>query len=315
MVGENEPQRATIIRPVDKGGYGFDALWNDDFHHSAMVRLVGHSEAYYSDYSGHANEFLSCVKHGFLFQGQYYKWQKKPRGTPCLDIKHSSFILFIQNHDQIANSARGLRIQYLTDAGNYRTMTALTLLAPGTPMLFQGQEFASSSPFYYFADHNDQLSAKINKGREVFLSQFPTPFPSHLTTFMKSKLDFNERKKNQEIYTFHKDLIQLRKTDPCFDNRYSRIDGSTLSEDAFFIRYFGENGDDRLFLINFGIDLTLEKNSDPLLAPSEGNKWVIAWSSDAPKYGGNGVPTIDFKKNWLITGHSAILLKVKKKDG
>ena len=82
IVAENEPQRSSLVRPRDEGGSALDALWNDDFHHSAIVAMTGHNEAYYTDYLGKAQELLSMVKYGFLYQGQRYKWQKNPRGTP-----------------------------------------------------------------------------------------------------------------------------------------------------------------------------------------------------------------------------------------
>src|SRR5689334_13639984 len=100
VVGENEPQHAKLARPAEHGGYGLDALWNDDFHHSAMVALTGHHEAYYSDYRGRPSEFVAVAKHGFLYQGQRYQWQRKARGTPAFDLPAESFVVFLQNHDQ-----------------------------------------------------------------------------------------------------------------------------------------------------------------------------------------------------------------------
>lgn len=108
--------------------------------------MTGRTEAYCTDYLGRPQELLSSVKHGFLYQGQYYTWQKQRRGTPVLGLGPHRFIVFIQNHDQIANSARGLRLHELESPGRYRAITALLLLAPGNPMLFQGQEFAASAP-------------------------------------------------------------------------------------------------------------------------------------------------------------------------
>jgi maltooligosyltrehalose trehalohydrolase len=101
VVGENEAQQSRLMRPPESGGYGLDALWNDDFHHSAMVALTGHREAYYSDYRGHPQEFLAAAKYGFLYQGQYYPWQRKRRGAPALDLSAESCVVFIQNQHHI----------------------------------------------------------------------------------------------------------------------------------------------------------------------------------------------------------------------
>jgi maltooligosyltrehalose trehalohydrolase len=119
LVAENEPQDARLVRPVAAGGYGLDALWNDDFHHSARVALTGRAEAYYSDYAGTPQEMISAVKRGYLYQGQRYAWQEKRRGRPAGDIAPTSFVNFIQNHDQVANSWRA-RGHQLTSPGQYR---------------------------------------------------------------------------------------------------------------------------------------------------------------------------------------------------
>ena len=169
IVGENEPQNAELLRGEEAAGAGFDALWNDDFHHSAMVCLTGKREAYYTDYTGKAEELIAAVKWSYLFQGQRYSWQKKTRGTPAFDLPAPKFINYIQNHDQLANSARGQRIHQLTSPGRLRAMTALLLLAPQTPLLFQGQEFAASSPFLYFNDCQGEEAARVaQRASQVF---------------------------------------------------------------------------------------------------------------------------------------------------
>ena len=152
VVAENEPQDIRLINPPSRGGYGIDGLWNDDLHHSAVVAVTGRNEAYYTDYLGKPQEFVSAMKYGYLYQGQWYKWQKQWRGTASLDVPQSAFVTYIENHDQVANSARGLRLHQITSPGIYRAITALIILGTGTPMLFQGQEFGSTAPFLYFAD-------------------------------------------------------------------------------------------------------------------------------------------------------------------
>ena len=323
VIGENEPQDVRLIQPLNEGGYGLDGLWNDDFHHSAMVAATGRNEAYYTDYLGKPQEFISAVKHGFLYQGQHYKWQKQLRGTPGLHMNPASMVVFVQNHDQVANSAYGSRLHTLTDPGRLRAITALLLLAPGTPMLFQGQEFGASSPFLYFADHETELAATVLEGRATFLAQFlslATPEmaerfsdPSEIATFDRCKLDHSERDTHALIYALHRDLLRLRREDAVFHaQKPNGVDGAVLADEAFLLRYFAENGDDRLLLVNLGIDLNLNPAPEPLLAPPAGSQWVILWSSENPKYGGAGTPPLETTGNWRIPGHAAVVLKPEK---
>ena len=329
IVAENEPQHTRLVHPPEQDGYGMDALWNDDFHHSAMVAMTGRNEAYYTDYLGKPQEFISAAKYGYLYQGQWYKWQEKRRGTPGLRLPPSAFVTFIQNHDQIANSGRGDRCHLLTSPGRFRAMTALLLLGPSTPMLFQGQEFAASSPFLYFADYDGELGRLIGQGRSKELSQFPslaTPTaqavlrdPCDLKTFEMTKLDFGEREKNAGLYQMHKDLIRLRREDPVFSRmQFFRadghpagcLDGAVLSDEAFVLRYFGADGeDDRLLIVNFGVDLHLNPAPEPLLAAHEGRLWEVLWSSEDIRYGGLGTPALDGDENWHIPGNAAVALK------
>src|SRR5262249_51172049 len=139
-----------------------------------IVALTGRREAYYSDTRGEPQEFVSAAKYGYLFQGQHYRWQRQSRGTPSWSLRQSAFVVFLQNHDQVANSASGLRGARLTSPGRWRAMTALLLLMPGSPMLFQGQEFSASAPFLYFADHDPELAQAVRQGRAEFLQQFPS---------------------------------------------------------------------------------------------------------------------------------------------
>lgn len=318
VVAENEPQHARLVRPTERGGYGLDALWNDDFHHSAMVALTGHHEAYYSDYRGRPGEFVAAAKHGFLYQGQRYQWQRKARGTPTLDLPAEAFVVFLQNHDQIANSGTGERCHALTSPGRLRAMTAYFLLMPGIPMLFQGQEFAASSPFFYFADHEIELSREVRKGRRRELAQFPSlatsemraelADPGDIDTFRRSVLDLCERQRHASIYALHRDLLELRRSDPVLGQRPCRIDGAALTDEAWMLRFFAASGADRLLIVNLGRDLLLGPAPEPLLAPVEGLGWRILWSSEAPIYGGSGGPAQDAAGDWLVPGQSAVVL-------
>ncbi|MGO9122357.1 MAG: malto-oligosyltrehalose trehalohydrolase [Desulfomonilaceae bacterium] len=302
LIAENEPQNVKLVKPPEQGGYGLDGLWNDDFHHAAKAAITGQNRAYFADYLGTPQELISCMKYGYLYQGQYYKWQKKRCGTPTFGLKHSVFITYIDNHDQIANSARGLRCHERTSPGRYRAMSALMLLGPGTPMLFQGQEFASSSPFVYFADHKPELAALVYKGRREFLARFEDiateegqkliADPADRETFIKCVLDFSERKARKQIYRMHRDLIRLRKNEPAFrSQRVGALDGAVLGSEAFVLRFFSENKRDLLLVVNLGLDLPVNPAPEPLLAPPEGMRWQILWSSEHPDYGGFGNST------------------------
>jgi maltooligosyltrehalose trehalohydrolase len=197
-------------------------------------------------------------------------------------------------------------------------MTALLLLAPSTPMLFQGQEFAASSPFLFFADHNPELAKLVRQGRAKFLAQFPSlalpemqaclADPGDPKTFEHCKLDFSERERHAAIYALHRDLLQLRRTDPVFYSpRHRGVDGAVLAAHAFVLRFFGE-GEDRLLLVNFGRDLHLDPAPEPLLAPPQDQSWRILWSTEDVRYGGNGTPAVEDDDGWHIPGEAAVAL-------
>jgi maltooligosyltrehalose trehalohydrolase len=317
IVAENEPQHVKLVRTVEQGGYGMDGLWNDDFHHSALVAVTGRNEAYYTDYHGTPQELLSALKWGYLYQGQRYSWQKQRRGTPAFGVSPTAFITYVQNHDQVANSAWGLRLHRLTSPGRYRAITALLLLAPPTPMLFQGEEFASSSPFLFFADHRPGLAKAVRKGRAEFLTQFRTlatlemqrlvPDPADRATFERCKLDLDERETHSEAYALHCDLLRLRREDSVF-RKQGTFDGAVLGSEAFLLRFFDTKNGDRLLLVNLGPDLHLRIAPEPLLAPPERKRWEILWSSESPKYGGAGTAALETDDGWRIPGHAAVVL-------
>ncbi|WP_243371684.1 malto-oligosyltrehalose trehalohydrolase [Geotalea sp. SG265] len=318
LVGENEPQQIRCLLPVDEDGFGFDVVWNDDFHHCAHAAVTGYNEAYYSEYLGTPQELVSAVKYGYLYQGQRYFWQDKRRGSSTRGVRRSAFVNFIQNHDQVANSAWGFRIHQLTSPGSFRAITTLLLLAPGTPMLFQGQEFAASTPFLYFADLSAEVTTLVRKGRVEFLSQFTNiasaevieslDSPAAFSTFERSCLHPEEREKHHRIFAMHRDLLRLRREDVVFSaGASSFVDGAVLGPEGFVIRYlYGE--EERLLLVNLGRELKLRPAPEPLLAPPGNGVWNVLWSSERPEYGGSGYPEPETENFWRILGHAAVVL-------
>lgn len=319
LIAECEAQWVQTIQPVAQGGWGLDGVWSEDFHHTVRVAATGRSEGYYSDYRGTPQEFLSCVKRAFLYQGQRYQWQGKPRGTVVSEEPAEGFVFFLQNHDQIANQLWGDRLHHKVGPSVYRALTALLLLAPETPLLFMGQEFAASSPFLFFADFPPgQLARDIHQGRKQFLAQFPS-YASHAaqdaigdpcspSMFERSKLDWAERDRHAGTVSLHRDLLRLRREDPVIaQQRRDRLDGAVIGPSAFVLRYAGQHGDDRLLLVNLGPDLDFRPAPEPLLAPPSGRAWLFRWSSDAPIYGGPGVIEPLTETGWKIPGGAAVL--------
>ena len=318
VVAENEPQDARLARPVGDGGSGLNAMWNDDLHHTCRVALTARNEGYFSDYLGTPQELVSAAKYGFLYQGQRYRWHAQPRGRAAFDLPPHRFVTFIENHDQVANSGRGLRLNQLTSPGKLRALTAYLLLGPATPMLFQGQEWASTRPFLYFAHHEPDLARLVHEGRRGELKRFRSlsspdvlaqvADPAAADTFTRSKLDWEERERRRDWLALHADLLSLRKSDPAFRPGV-RVDGAVISPAALVLRAFVNGPDDRLLVVNLGRDLKLDPIPEPLLAPPDGAaRWAAVWSSEEPVYGGHGTAPLDTDDGWLIPGESAVWL-------
>ncbi len=320
LIAENDLQESKMTRPLNAGGDDLDAMWNDDFHHSAIVALTGARAGYYSDYSAKPQEFISAAKHGFLYQGQALSWRKVLRGTPAFGVAAEAFVCFIENHDQIANTGPGQRPRFQTSPGCYRAVTALVLLGPWTPLLFQGEEFGASSPFLYFADVGDaSVRDATRKGRAQLLAPFlslteeqtlrSVPAPDDPEAFSRCKLDFAEREKNRQLYDLHVDLLKLRREDSRFrQQRPGGIDGAVLGPASFVLRYFSEANDDRLLIVNFGERLVLHPASEPLLAPRPTCRWKTLWTSESQRYGGTGALAIASEEQWIFPSESTVAL-------
>jgi len=323
LIAENDRQEARMVQPRREGGDDLDGMWNDDFHHSAVVALTGRKEAYYEDYRGAPQEFISAAKYGFLYQGQALSWRKALRGSSTFGIPPEAFVCFIENHDQIANTGPGERVRFQTSPARYRAMTALLLLGPWTALLFQGEEFGASSPFMFFADVGDaSVRDAIRKGRAEWLAPFLSlseeqarqilPAPDDPEVFARCKLDFSEREKNRRLYDLHIDLLKLRREDSRFRQQISgHIDGAVLGTTSFVLRYFSKEDDDRLLLVNFGERQVLHPASEPLLAPPTGYRWETLWTSASLRYGGPGTAIAVTKDQWSLPAEATVALRAK----
>jgi maltooligosyltrehalose trehalohydrolase len=317
IFAENERQQAHYVVHPEAGGYGIDGVWNDDFHHACRVAATGFAEGYYDDYAGSPQELISAIRLGYLHQGQWNARQGKHRGSPTRNIAAPHFVHFLQNHDQVANSAHGRGTHALTTPGRQRALTALLLLGPQTPLLFMGQEFAASNPFLFFADHEPELAKLVRQGRSEFMRQFPSIAgsdselidPADPATFAACKIDWNQRDTNAHVLVLHRDLIQLRKRDGVFSQQdKTQIEGSVIGPEAFVLRWFDEADDDRLAIFNLGREIERIPLSEPLLAPPPDRAWELLWSSEDPRYGGTGTPKFN-ANGWRAPAHMAVVFR------
>jgi maltooligosyltrehalose trehalohydrolase len=319
MVGESEPQDTRLLKASGAYPDGLDAIWSEDWQHAAFVAATGRREAYFTDYLGNAAEFASMARHGTLYQGQWYTWQTNRRGGFALDLPPGCWVAFLENHDQIANTGLGTRLHQQVGPARWRVLTALLLLGPAMPMLFQGQEFGSTSPFTYFADHEGDLAEAVERGRLQFLTQFAglsrpemrdrLPRPGDADVFKSCALQDAERNADSPLTRLHRDLIQLRKNDAVLQRIGTpalRVESSAPTPSVLLIRYMTDRAH-RLILINLADD-HLSPMNDPLYAPPPGGSWELLWSSEHPMYGGGGTVPFMEAGRWLVRGTSARLL-------
>lgn len=319
VVAENDAQEICHVKSRDVDGYGMDGVWNDDFHHACRVAATGHREFYFADFDGTPQELVSAIRWGYLYQGQWNQRNREKRGSASIGTPRKHFIHFLQNHDQVSNSASAMRTHALTSPGRFRALTALLLLGPQTPMLFMGQEFAASSPFYFFADHEVGIDQLARDGRLEFMRCFPRAagyFQSFMPNdpigreaFERSKLKWDEVETNAAVVSLHRDLLHLRKSDMTISQQDDvMLEGAVIGAEAFLLRWITPSGEDRLLLVNLGRDFHWETGAEPLVAPPHGSQWALLWSSEEPRYGGSGTALLNTHK-WLIPGHTAVLMR------
>jgi maltooligosyltrehalose trehalohydrolase len=304
---------------IDHDGYGLDGIFNEDFHHSARVALTGTHEAYTSDYRGTSREWLAAALHGFLFQGQYYPWQSQARGTPALDRPPHQFVAFLENHDQVANAAVGRRLIDITSLPAWRAMSALLLLGPWTPLLFQGQEWGSRAPFGYFCDHAPELQALVLQGRKDFLSQFTRLAAAFegasvdaigRPLFEACRLDHDFDPEAHPLWRMFRDLLALRRADASLGQNAARLHGATLDDRTLVLRFCGRaTHEDRLLVVNLGPDHDLACAPEPLVAPPALFEWQVLWCSEDPAYGGVGVAGSDPPVKLVATGKATTVFR------
>ncbi|MBV8053675.1 MAG: malto-oligosyltrehalose trehalohydrolase [Deltaproteobacteria bacterium] len=232
LIAEDDLNDPRVVTSADRGGYGLDAQWAEDFHHSLHTVLTGEQSGYYSDF-GKLEQLAKTLRRAFAYDGQYSVYRDRRHGKSAAGLSGHNFIGCLQNHDQIGNRAKGDRISHLISTARVRIGAAVVLLGPFIPLLFQGEEWAASTPFQYFTDHQEaDLADAVSEGRKNEFAAFgwhpeDIPDPQESTTFQRSKLDWTEaaREPHKSILDWYKQLIRLRtNTRELRDGRFNEVD-------------------------------------------------------------------------------------------
>ncbi len=220
VIAESDLNDVRLIEPPDKGGYGLDGQWNDDFHHILHTLLTGEKDGYYQDFSG-VGQLAASFRERFVYSGQYSHFRQRCHGNSAAGRPAEQFVVFAQNHDQVGNRMLGERLPSLVSFESLKLAAGAVLLSPYIPLLFMGEEYGEEAPFLYFISHSDPgLVEAVREGRKAeflsFSSRGDPPDPGSIETYLRSKPDQGQRfsGKNAVLFQFHKTLIALRKNIP-----------------------------------------------------------------------------------------------------
>jgi maltooligosyltrehalose trehalohydrolase len=221
VIAESDLNDPRLVRDVELGGYGLDGAWSDDFHHALHAVLSGEGADYYQDF-GRLSDLARALSNVYVNDGRYSPYRRRSHGRPVGDLPASRFVVAAQNHDQVGNRARGERLEHLVGPRLAQIAAAILLLGPNVPLLFQGEEWAASSPFQYFTAHEDpELGRAVSEGRRREFEAFgwqpdDVPDPQAEETFRRSLLDWDEIALDEHaaMIDWYRQLIALRRSMP-----------------------------------------------------------------------------------------------------
>ena len=231
LIPESDLNDPRLLWPRERGGFQLDAQWSDDFHHALHTVLTGESSGYYSDF-GSMDDLAKALRRAFVYDGKFSKHRRRKHGRAPAGLSGHRFLGYLQNHDQVGNRAKGERSSQLMSLGRLKIGAALVLTSPFLPMLFQGEEWGASTPFFYFTDYQEpELANAVREGRCREFAAFgwkpeEAADPQARETFEQSKLNWPEiaRAPHAEILDWHKNLIRLRRNEPDLsDGRMERV--------------------------------------------------------------------------------------------
>ncbi len=236
LIPESDLNDPRLLWSRERGGFGLEAQWSDDFHHALHAVLTGEKSGYYADFGALA-DVGKALRNAYVYEGGYSVCRRRPHGRPPIGLNGHRFLGYMQNHDQVGNRARGERSSRLMSLGRLKTAAALVLTSPFVPLLFQGEEWGAATPFLYFTDHQDpKLGEIVRQGRRrEFAAQGwkeeEIPDPQARETFAVCKLNWSERllSWHADVLDWHRQLIALRQTEPSL--RDGRLDRAQTRHD------------------------------------------------------------------------------------
>jgi maltooligosyltrehalose trehalohydrolase len=328
VVAEDNRNLARLLLPEEAGGWDLDGVWADDFHHEIRRLVAGDDEGYFRDYRGTALDLATTIARGWFYTGQHSVHQGSPRGTDPAGIPLRRFVICLQNHDQIGNRALGDRLTAMVDLAVYRAATALLLCAPETPLLFMGQEFAATTPFLYFTDHEAELGRLISEGRRREFGHFRAfsdpstlgriPDPQAVETFLACRLDWAEasREPHALVLRLYRALLHLRRSEPVLHaDRRELLRVKALDEATLALRRGDGTGRYALLVVRLLGSGTIDLGAHPELELPHGMAWDVALTTEDAPFAADpappvvervdGVPVITFSRP------SAVLLRAE----
>lgn len=303
LIAESDLNDPKIIRPVTLNGYGLDAQWCDDFHHSLHSLLTGDRQGYYQDF-GQCADLVKAYEESFVYDWQYAPHRRRFHGITCRDRPPTQFVVCIQNHDQIGNQMKGERLSQRISYEGLKLAAGAVLLSPYLPVLFMGEEYGETAPFTYFVSHSDpDLIRMVREGRqqefEAFCYADDPPDPEAIETFLASKLNWElkQEQKHQTLWQFYQYLIQLRQTHPALQHRERNSISATCDEEKKLIFLQRSSETVSLYCVmNFSTEAmifqsTWERTADKLLDSAE-DKWLGPGSTMPDQFSAQQITTV-----------------------
>jgi maltooligosyltrehalose trehalohydrolase len=290
LIAECDRNDIRTVQPQARGGYGFRAQWNDDFHHAVHTVLTGENTGYYQDF-GEISQIARSLTSGYVYQGEYSNYRRRSHGSESIGVSGEHFVVFTQNHDQVGNRMNGERLGRLADFEALKVAAGVTLLSPFVPLLFMGEEYGETSPFLYFVSHQDRdLIEAVRQGRRSEFKAFrwggEPPDPQDRATFQRSKLNWQLQacQPHKQLRKFYAELLRMRKEFPALANSdMSCIEAESFENERALVLHRWKGKDEILAFFNFGKDAACVTFSIPE------SEWLNALHSRDERWAGPGI--------------------------